>query len=130
MRYDPMVAPDPEAWLNCDEEERLQAVLRYHERARIQLPKATVHAAAHVTIENQVAMGDETPVAGKLQELMREGLDRHDVIHAVGTVFSEFLWESMRGDLDGVEDPNALYEERVRALTAQKWLDEYGDVDG
>lgn len=40
------------------------------------------------------------------------------------------LWESMRDDLDGVEDPNALYEERVRGLTRQKWLAECGDVDG
>ncbi|MBN1660867.1 MAG: hypothetical protein JXA93_20900 [Anaerolineae bacterium] len=129
MKYNPMVAPDPEQWLNSDEEEKLQAVLRYHKRARIQLPNATVHAAVHSTIENQVAMGDETPVAAKVRELMRDGLDRHDAIHAVGAVFSEFLSESMRGNLDGIEDPNALYEERVRALTARKWLDEYGDVD-
>jgi len=84
----------------------------------------------HVTIENQVAMGDVMPVADKVRELMRAGLDRHDAIHAVGTVFTEFLWESMHGDLNGVEATNTWYEERVRALTAQKWLDEYGDVDG
>jgi len=61
---------------------------------------------------------------------MREGLDRHDAIHAVGAVFTEFLWESVHGNRDEIEHPNTLYEERVRALTAQKWLDVYSDVDG
>lgn len=34
MRYDPANAPIPSAWLETDESERLDAILRYHKRAK------------------------------------------------------------------------------------------------
>ena len=33
---------------------------------------------AHVVVENQVALGEATPVPATLDRLMDEGLDRHD----------------------------------------------------
>src|ERR1700733_3070308 len=61
-RYNPLEAPDAEQWLALDEQERIQLALDYHTRARVELPNATVHATVHVIVENQIALGDETPV--------------------------------------------------------------------
>jgi hypothetical protein len=52
----------------------------YHRRERVRLPNATVHAVMHTIIENQIALGDETPVQRTAQRLMDEGLDRHDTM--------------------------------------------------
>ena len=42
-----------------EEGEREILVEDYHERAGIELPNAHVHAAIHVVVENQIAMGEE-----------------------------------------------------------------------
>jgi uncharacterized protein YoaH (UPF0181 family) len=125
MKYDPLVAPDPELWLGTDEVEKMNRVLDYHRQEGIELPSEETHAAFHTTIENQIAMGDETPVAEKIQRLMEEGLDRHDAIHAVGAVLAGHIWELMHKKGRGTANPNDAYFAEVRALTAQKWIDEY-----
>ena len=95
-QYDPLVAPDPQEWLDIDESERIALVEEYHRRARVQLPNAQIHATVHTVIENQAALGDETPVRRALDRLMFEGLDRHDAIHAIGLVFTEHVNEAMK----------------------------------
>lgn len=119
--YNPLRAPDPQAWLALDEMERIELARRYHKRARVELPNPRVHAVVHAVVENQAAMGDETPVAAALERLRGEGLDRHDAIHAVGTVLAEYLWEGLRGT---EIDPDAYYD-AVTRLTAQGWLDSF-----
>jgi hypothetical protein len=92
-QYDPHEHTNPDAWLELDESERMQLVSRYHRRQRIRLPKETIHAVVNVIVENQVALGDEFPAKAVLLRLMKEGLDRHEAIHAIGSVLSEdFLW--------------------------------------
>ena len=83
--YDPMKAPDPEWWLLLSEDDRNGLVLEYHRLARVEVPNATLHAAFHVIVETQAAMGDELPVARTLARLQIEGLDRHDAVHAIGS---------------------------------------------
>jgi hypothetical protein len=126
MKYNPLVEPDPERWLETDEPERLHVVLAYHRQAGIKLPDEFLHAAIHTTVENQAALGGETPVAQALERLVNQGLDRHDAIHAIGSVLADHIWELMsRGDSE-VTDPNVVYFREIRALTAQKWLDNQG----
>src|SRR5215813_2177430 len=84
--YDPLQAPDPKEWLALDEGERIALADEYHRRAGIRLPKVQIHAAIHATVETQAALGDETPVRRTLDRLVSEGLDRHEAIHAVGSV--------------------------------------------
>lgn len=86
MRYDPEVEPDPSKWQELDEQERITLAEAYHRRAGIEVPEMTVHAIAHAIIENQVAVGDALPVRRAIERLMGEGLDRHDAVHAVGSV--------------------------------------------
>jgi hypothetical protein len=118
--YDPLVAPDPEEWLALDEQERIDAVMDFHRRARIRLPKAKVHVVIHVAVENQIAEGDALPVRRTLERLMGEGLDRHDAIHAIGAVLIGHMNDLMKaGHVEG--DPNAAYFAELERLTAEEW---------
>jgi hypothetical protein len=129
MKYNPLKAPDPKRWLNTDEMDRSSAVIAYHKRAGVELPSEQVHAFFHVVIENQAAMGDETPVAQKLLQLMKEGLDRHEAVHAIGGVLADQVWKLMRDNASSSTDPNDAYFKEVSGLTAQKWRDEYAETE-
>jgi len=124
-RYDPLKAPDPEEWLSLDEQERISLAQDYHRSARIRLPNETVHAVVHAIVENQIALGDETPVRRTVQRLMAEGLDRHEAIHAVGMILMEYLNDVMsRAEAEHPErgrDPNNAYYAALEKLTAQSW---------
>ncbi len=120
LRYDPLKHIDPDAWLELDETERKQLVVRYHRRERNRLPNETAHALIHVIVENQLALGDEYPVKAVLARLMDEGLDRHEAIHAIGTVLSETFFTAMHGEKVG-GDLNARYLEKLRVLSAESW---------
>jgi hypothetical protein len=120
LRYDPHEHIISDAWLALDESERMRLVARYHRRKRIRLPNETIHAAAHVIVENQVALGDSFPAKAVLFRLMNEGLDRHEAIHAIGSVLSETLFVVMSKEkVDG--DLNADYVEKLKSLSAESW---------
>ena len=119
-RYDPQNPPDRDGWLSLDESERIELVLQYHRHARVRLPNARLHAAMHVVVENQVAMGDEIPVERTLRRLQTEGLDRHDAVHAVGSILAKHMYELMKeGPPPG--DPNVEYLAELEQLTAENW---------
>ena len=120
-RYDPESAPDPEAWLAGDFEELVRLIRRAHRRLRVELPKERVHAVFHLIVENQVAMGDDTPAAETLQRLMGEGLTRHEAIHAVGSVLAVHMNDLVAGENDPAADPNDAYFRELRELTAESW---------
>jgi hypothetical protein len=118
-RYDPDTGPAPAEWHSLDEGQRILLVERYHRRARIDLPNLRVHAAIHVAVENQLAEGIPA-VVDAFNRVRAEGLDRHDAIHAVGSVLAEHLWHLMReGPSPG--DPNIRYEQALRDLSADRW---------
>jgi hypothetical protein len=91
--YDAEVAPDPDRWLALDEGERIVLVELYHRQARVPLPKLarTLHAATHVVVENQLAERDDA-VTRALSRLMKQGLSRHEAIHAIGAVVAEEIY--------------------------------------
>jgi hypothetical protein len=121
--YDPMIEPDATEWLALDEQQRIDLVEDYHERARISVPRMTAHAIIHVVVENQIAEGDTLPVKRTLQRLMAQGLDRHDAIHAIGFVLAGHLNELVReGKSDDANvDPNVDYFAELESLTAEEW---------
>src|SRR5262249_55620510 len=122
-RYNPLQAPDPKEWSAMDEQERIRLVEQYHRRAGIRLPNVTVHAIFHAVIETQIALGDELPVRRTLQRLMSEGLDRHDAIHAIGSVLAMHMSDlASRPDAASKADPNDAYYAALERLTAEEWL--------
>jgi hypothetical protein len=119
-RSDPLQAPEAEEWLWLDESERIRLAAEYHRRARIRLPNVKVHAVFHVIAENQIALGDKIPVRRTLVRLMEEGLDRHEVIHAISLALSEHIYGLVQGAV-AQPDPNRPYYEALDRLTAEEW---------
>ena len=121
MRYDADQAPDPEEWLELDESDRTDAVIAYHKRAKKPVGENNrLHALAHVIVETQAAMGDATVVPATLDRLMREGLDRHDAIHAIGSVLAGIFFDVAKNPGKQV-DINAQYGRELAELTAASW---------
>jgi Protein of unknown function (DUF1186)/SEC-C motif len=127
--YDPLDEPEPQLWLATDEQQRIDLVLAYHRRAGIRAPNDKVHAIIHVIIENQIA-DDKLPVRRTAQRLMSEGLDRHDAIHAIGSVVAGYISDLMGktgsdsrlGEIKSGQDPNKAYFAELERLTAKAWL--------
>jgi hypothetical protein len=117
MKYNPKKAPDPKKWNTADEMERLIAVERSHKK---NMPKLRLHASIHMVVENQIALGDETPVQKTLERLQEEGLERHDAIHAIGSILAEHMYDIMKDGANG--DANENYFSRIKKLTAETWL--------
>ena len=119
-RYDPQKAPDPDGWLRLDEAERIELVVQHHHHVGVRLPNARLHATIHVVVENQVALGEEIPVRRTLQRLQSEGLDRHDAVHAVGSVLAKHMYDLLAEE-PPAGDPNTRYWAELEALTAENW---------
>lgn len=122
MRYDPEVAPDPSGWRKLDEGEQIMLAEAYHRHAGIEVPNLAAHAIVHVIVENQVATGDASPARRVIDRLIGEGLDRHDAVHAVGSVLMAHLNETLRAGAPN----NEAYDEAVERLTAESWRKEFG----
>ncbi len=123
MDYDPDVDPDPAAWLALDEGERLRRARDCHERYDPLVAELEAHAAFHVAIENQIAMGDETPAREALERLMAEGLSRHEAVHALGSVLAETIVAIAKGD-GGEEAERSradAYNDAIARITAEDW---------
>lgn len=88
MKYDPYVAPDPKSWLDLSPQERIDAILGYHQEAGVQAPGMQAHTLLHAVVEGQLAVG-QGAVQRALDRLVAGGLDRHEAIHAIGFVLVE-----------------------------------------
>ena len=123
--YDPLVEPDPDEWLAAGEQERIDAVKYYHRHAESEAERSTLHAVIHAVVENQIAEGDELPVRRTMTRLMDQGLDRHQAIHAFGSVLAGHINELMReakAGRDPADDVNIPYFAELERLTAKDWL--------
>ena len=117
-KYDPDRAPDPARWLAEDEQQRISIIERYHRRQRIDNERPQAHAIMHLIVENQIALGDELPVAATIERLVRDGLSRHEAIHAVASVLAWHMTQAMQT----TEDFDAeAYNQEIRELTEERW---------
>lgn len=123
--YDPNNQPDAQTWLDLPEAERIMAVEKYHKAARIKLPSSRGHAAFHVMVENQLAEGYE-PSVRAITRLTKEGLTRHDAVHAISSVVSEHLFKAMKAtQAEPPEVTQALISATIERLTAKDWLQQF-----
>jgi Domain of unknown function (DUF1841) len=120
MQYEANDQPHSATWLELDESERVDAVMDYHRRAKVVPENLKLHAMTHVVVENQVALGEATTVPATLNRLMNEGLDRHEAIHAIGSILMRIMLDAVRND-DGGGDINAKYSRELATLTAVGW---------
>ncbi|WP_245763382.1 hypothetical protein [Paraburkholderia diazotrophica] len=119
--YNPDSAPEPDSWLELDEQERIVLVEAWHRAAHVKLPNVTAHAAFHAVVENQIAMNLD-PVIRAMHRLTKAGLTRHDAIHAIGSVVAEHLFDILNtGQSDDVDASQARYLAAVERLTVASW---------
>jgi hypothetical protein len=118
--YDPETSRPSADWLQTDEGERIELVSSYHRRKKIHLPNAQLHAVIHVVVENQLALG-EAVIIETLARLQREGLGRHDALHAIGSVLAVDVYELMQESAEATGDAYRRYLERLQKLTAKNW---------
>jgi hypothetical protein len=119
--YNPEHMSEPQSWLELDEQERILLIETYHRVARIKLPNVTAHAALHAIVENQIVLNVE-PVVRAMHRLRKEGLTRHDAIHAICSVVAEHLFDILTtGQNDDSAASQARYYAAVERLTAVSW---------
>ena len=126
MQYEANDQPHSLTWLELDETERVDAVMDYHRRAKLKLENLELHAMTHVVVENQVALGEATAVPATLNRLMHEGLDRHDAIHAGGSILMSIVFDVLQAP-DAGGDINARYSGELATLTAAGWRSNLND---
>ncbi len=117
-QYDPSHAPDPSEWLELDEGARIDLVLNYHAYSEVEIPNERIHATIHVVVENQVALG-EVSVPATVERLVRQGLDRHEAVHAIGAVLLGDMHELLNSERERFD--LRRYRSRLNKLTAKKW---------
>lgn len=118
--YNTSVRPDKEQWLEATESERVSAVREFHEKSEVYLDEKAIeiHSAIHVVVENQLAMGVEL-LPETLAKLMRQGLDRHEAIHAIGAIISGDILAIIRGEV--TEYSPKRYRKKLEKITAKRW---------
>jgi hypothetical protein len=72
-----------------------------------------------VIVENQLAMGVDL-IPSTFAKLTRQGLSRHETIHAIGAIISEDIFNVMKGDTK--EFSPKKYRRKLEKLTAKRWL--------
>lgn len=122
--YDPEKPPIPSVWLGLDEAERIKLIQDYHEANQVPLSDVRAHSVFHAIVENQAAMTEDDTVRQALARLIREGLSRHDAVHAVATVLADHM-HALHSDPGNTERNNQTYLDAVRELTAAAWLSDY-----
>lgn len=118
--YDPYKTVDPDQWLALDEVERLVLVKIFHEETEDDMPAdaLSAHSSIHVIVENQLAMEVE-PVPETINKLIRQGLSRHDAIHAIGAILAEDIYHMLKGDIG--EFSLKKYRRKLDKITAKRW---------
>ena len=117
--YDPIKRQNAKEWMELDEGVRLALIREFHEKLQEELPDLGLHAAMHCLVENQVVICNDLPVAATLERLTKEGLDRHDAIHAIASIVCRDLLDMMK---QGTSFSQERYSEQLVELTAKKWL--------
>jgi hypothetical protein len=131
--YDPDRGPDPEEWLDLEQEERVAAIQAWAGRQDHTPAAATagkvanqrVYAVMLATVETQVAQGDELPVAAALGRLIDQGMSRREGVHALATVLAERTYDTFYGG--AVDDPEAAYFADLATLTPESWRNRFDD---
>ncbi len=119
--YNPNKAVDPENWLALDEATRIELVHDFHIGLDHELTDdaLSLHSSIHVIVENQLAMGVDL-IPETIAKLMRQGLNRHETIHAIGAIISGDIFDVMNGDVE--EFSPKKYRRKLEKITAKRWL--------
>ncbi len=119
--YNPNKPVDSENWLALDEAIRIELVHDFHSGLDLEMTEDAlrIHSSIHVIVENQLAMGVDL-IPETIAKLIRQGLNRHETIHAIGAIISEDIFDVMKGNIEGFSPKK--YRRKLEKLTAKRWL--------
>ncbi len=120
-KYNPNKPVDSENWLALDEALRIELVHDFHSELDVEMAvdALKVHSSIHVIVENQLAMGVDL-IPETIAKLTRQGLNRHEAIHAIGAIISEDIFDVMKGNAE--EFSPIKYRRKLDKITAKRWL--------
>jgi hypothetical protein len=118
-------SPEPEFWERLSEDEQIDAIVSHHRIRSIKLPDQILHATAHLMVEQQLASGEAPHVVATCERLIREGLTRHDAIHAIAWVLTILINEAAAGEIK--ENLKPVFEARLEQLTEESWYAAFED---
>ncbi len=90
-----------------------------HQGERLRL-----HVAIHSVVEAQLAEDEPPETAETLTRLLAEGLDRHEAVHAIGTVVASEIFEVLQ---EGRRYDEARYKAALAELTAKGFRSAWSD---
>lgn len=119
-KYNPEKSINPEEWLALDEGVRIELVRDFHQNLPEELPDdaLSLHSSLHVIVENQLAMGVQL-IPETISKLIRQGLNRHEAIHAIGAILSADLYDLIKGNVQ--EFSLKKYRRKLDKITAKRW---------
>lgn len=119
MDYDASESPDPDTWLDADEQQRIAAVQEYHDGLDDHPSAGSMqaHCMMHAVVETQIATGDPPETARKLETLLEAGIDRHAAIHALILPVAHVVYGVAEGDESG--DTQELMGEKIADVTVE-----------
>ncbi len=120
-KYDPANPIGAEEWLALDEAKQIELVRDFHAELDLEMPvdALSIHSSIHVIVENQLAMGVEL-IPETIAKLTRQGLNRHEAIHAIGAILSEDIFDLVKGNIE--EFSPTKYRRKLEKITAKRWL--------
>ena len=118
--YDPSKQLNSDEWLDLEESERISLVRIFHEALDDDLLEDAIemHTMFHVIVENQLAEKVEL-IPETIAKLTRQGLDRHEAIHAIAAIVSEDifdLWKENKNEFSPKQ-----YRRKLENITAKRW---------
>ena len=121
QEYNPSNSIDADEWLEVDELMRSELVRKFHRGLDKPLPEDSLpgHALIHVIVENQIATNIEL-VPETIAKLVRQGLDRHEAVHAIGALISAQMFNLAQGNIE--KFCTVKYKRQLKKLTAKRWL--------
>ncbi|MFB6263639.1 MAG: DUF1841 family protein [Bradymonadaceae bacterium] len=127
FEYDPSNEPAADRWLELDEDDRIRAILDYHEQLDAgdhpEPGSWETHAVMHAVIETQLASGEPAETREAYEALREEGLNRHTALHALGREVARAMWEL--NTLDPTEPDDQVVAERMADLDAASVAGEF-----
>lgn len=120
MTYNPNIQMQKTQWLEMDEGQRIAIVEAFHVQSNedIELEAMTLHATFHVIVENQIAQ-NVTIVEQTIAKLIRQGIDRHEAIHAISAIISEDILNAARGE--GETFTIKKFRRKLEKITVKRW---------
>lgn len=75
-----------------------------------------IHTALHVLVEKQLQSKSPPEIADALNALLNRGIDRHEAVHAIASVYAELYFTTFRR---GQQFEELTYVELLKQLVAE-----------